>query len=236
MKKLILTLLCAAICMPFMNVNAQDAIGEAVAVAAPAKVKCGDRKNVSTNLQRVCINAASAAEAKTKYEARALTIANITCDASDCQLSSDKCEPYFAGWQGGATTPEPTPNADSTKWCFAGNSNDYRVGCTECTADLAVFEGTVHREGADPDEKFMLMYPNPADRQVWIEIQSAVESQLQITVMNSQGKKVLDAGVFKLIEGLNVHQINTESLTPGLYFVMMMQEGVQLETQQLVIQ
>jgi len=80
----------------------------------------------------------------------------------------------------------------------------------------------------------VIMSPNPASDEVWIELELGENQTSKITVLDLNGKSVLSQ-INKLIAGKNKFNIETKSLVSGIYFIELNVENV-LSRLQLVIQ
>jgi len=64
------------------------------------------------------------------------------------------------------------------------------------------------------------VYPNPFNSELYLKVENSQEVIGQITIIDVQGRKILDAKSFNLSEGTNILKIEeSELLTAGVYFI-----------------
>ncbi len=78
------------------------------------------------------------------------------------------------------------------------------------------------------------VYPNPAQNVLYIDVNASQASDMNVTVYNITGQKVLDQSVSALSTGVNTRNINISNLTSGVYFVTVTANGFQ-ETKKFVV-
>ena len=73
-------------------------------------------------------------------------------------------------------------------------------------------------EESDVNDFNAILYPNPADKNISLEIKSNNEAQAQITITDMLGRQVLNEIEF-LIIGNNIINYNIENFAAGMYLV-----------------
>ena len=89
-------------------------------------------------------------------------------------------------------------------------------GCFSEMSDEFVF----HSLGVDDFNlaDIISIYPNPADEEIFIQINSDFISQLNISINNLLGEKIISK-VIEGIDGNRIEKINTHLLSDGIYIV-----------------
>ena len=62
------------------------------------------------------------------------------------------------------------------------------------------------------------LFPNPTTNNLFLNIESKIQSQLNINIFDISGKEIQNTTIQTSI-GNNQHQINTENLEAGIYFI-----------------
>lgn len=104
------------------------------------------------------------------------------------------------------------------------------LACTECE-EGDVLE--IDRFNLKVDQLDMTLYPNPAFDFVNLEIASEKSGVLDIKVFDTAGQLIAQDDMM-LIQGVNVHRMQTEAWTSGSYFVTTTFNGV-TNSQKLII-
>lgn len=105
---------------------------------------------------------------------------------------------------------------------------NYQLGIAACTVgavvandhdgqDVASVEelSSVKRSSTDSE---VVLYPNPTRSNSFVQMESKVEAQVVIRVFDGLGRTVIES-TEPLVEGVNLIEIQSGYLTPGLYFV-----------------
>ncbi len=80
------------------------------------------------------------------------------------------------------------------------------------------FNNLLRTEESDVNDFNAILYPNPADKNISLEIKSNHEAQAQITITDMLGRQVLNEIEF-LIIGNNIINYNIENFAAGMYLV-----------------
>ena len=84
-----------------------------------------------------------------------------------------------------------------------------------------VYDWTVNTEKVLSDIESSKVFPNPssADENVMLEINASVNGKAEISILNAIGQSVMPDFVLELSKGTNLQQINTSTLSAGLYVI-----------------
>jgi hypothetical protein len=96
-----------------------------------------------------------------------------------------------------------------------------RVKSTVCVAEL--------KKTTQPK-----IYPNPANNDLYVEIEAKQKTTLSINILNLVGQVVENLDVVS-VQGLNKLHLDTQKLKAGIYFVQMVL-GDETFTQKITIQ
>jgi hypothetical protein len=80
----------------------------------------------------------------------------------------------------------------------------------------------------------LLIYPNPADRHFYIELQANSFSHATLSIYNSKGNLARQTEAFEVNAGLNNHKFDISHIPSGIYTIVVNIEG-QILTQRLLI-
>jgi PKD repeat protein len=153
-----------------------------------------------------------------------------------------------------ATFTNSSVGASTYSWDFGdGNTststnptNNYQVAGTytvtltaingDCSSEF-VFDVVIEIAGIN--ELFSLnsvkLFPNPASESVNIELVAKEVANLTITVVDNSGKVVYNENNVMVVNGKNVHSLNTSNLNSGLYTVVLISENQVAKTIKLAI-
>lgn len=160
----------------------------------------------------------------------ALPAVNIVADTTLCHnltvILDATNEGATYAWSTGATTP--TFEVDTTGVGLHGTRNisvtvTSAQGCVKAGESVVTFEDCTGVNELDNLSNLRL-FPNPTTGILNIELAAKNRTDLNITVVNAQGNKVL-ASVYQNINGLFNAQLNLANLTDGVYFVMLESNG-----------
>jgi len=90
------------------------------------------------------------------------------------------------------------------------------IDCTNC----GEIELEARKIELDIDQLDMRLYPNPASDFVNLEVKAGMTGLLKISVFNEAGQLVVTDNMM-LIEGMNVHRMESSSWTSGMYYITM---------------
>lgn len=141
-----------------------------------------------------------------------------------------------------------TPGFQHTGWWydyFAGDSiqindvtgtimlapGEYRIYTDKRLAKPSIGTGINHTTSTPLQLK---VYPNPANKMVYVDFISDRASMISVQVFNMTGDRVLAISDLNGIRGVNNLSINTESLSSGLY-ILQVQQGENRYTQRILI-
>ena len=88
------------------------------------------------------------------------------------------------------------------------------IDCTDC-GDIQLESRKIE---FDIDQLVMRLYPNPSTDHVNLEVQAGMTGLLKISVFSESGQLIV-ADDMMLIEGKNVHRIESSSWTSGMYHI-----------------
>lgn len=143
-----------------------------------------------------------------------------------------------------ATFTNSSAGASSYSWDFGdGNTstatnptNNYQVAGTytvtltaingECSSDY-VFDVVIEIAGIAELSSLnsVKLFPNPASESVQVEMNATENSVLTITVIDNSGKVVYSENNVLVVNGKNIHSLNTANLNSGLYNVVLSTEN-----------
>jgi len=78
------------------------------------------------------------------------------------------------------------------------------------------------------------LVPNPANESTILRLSQLNNENLEITIINSFGEKVMDLFDSNVSNGMNEYQINTSNLSSGIYYIIIKNEN-NIMTKQLVV-
>jgi hypothetical protein len=83
------------------------------------------------------------------------------------------------------------------------------------------------------EEESLILYPNPSKEEVSVSFRSNSTSAVQIVVIDTQGKTILEKK-FPVLFGENTEKLNLNGISAGTYSVLVIQ-GNNIQTAQLSI-
>ncbi len=138
-------------------------------------------------------------------------------------------------WSTGATTP--TVEIDSTGVGMHGIRTvtvqiTSAEGCVKDGASVITFEDCTGVNEINGISELRL-FPNPTHGMVTLELFALNQTDLRITIVNTQGNKVFENSLLE-VNGRFSTQINLSNLADGVYFVMIEGNG-KIVTQKMVV-
>ena len=133
------------------------------------------------------------------------------------------------------TVPNFTPTSTGTFriQCDANDKNDQvfidQVIITKNTATSILGDGgkgsnvIEKRSYSIPDQE-IIVYPNPAQNELLVDIQKLSPENLTIRVIDLSGKRILD----KRTDNSSVQSLDIQNITPGMYFLQIVQHDKSL--------
>lgn len=127
--------------------------------------------------------------------------------------------------------PEAIPNFADTKvnnsffdkvnyvGAVGGNNNNWLLGWTIFDPVNKFYDYVVGIGGIKTNIDVATVYPNPAVNSAVVKLSLTNTTNLNITVTDMTGRKVLDVANVNNISGTQSFAINTEALTAGMYLV-----------------
>jgi len=133
-----------------------------------------------------------------------------------------------------------TPDATQTRtnpYIFALRISEEFGGsvfANDVTFKLEVGGATGISDPANAGE-LLHVYPNPSNGNFYVELNSATQGTVQITVSNIMGQQVSRQADVKVNEGTNIIYLNSMNLTAGQYFITVESNGQQLGIQKIEV-
>lgn len=112
-----------------------------------------------------------------------------------------------------------------------------RSSLSSAPATFSVFNWSIGVDQVEEKVASTRIYPNPTNKnqQVVLEINATRATEAQISMLNSIGQIVMPTQVINITQGVNTEQLNTATLTAGLYIINVETEGI-TTSHKLVIQ
>jgi hypothetical protein len=152
--------------------------------------------------------------------------------ASNVQVASTTAGRSYAEHKGASSSnifevqwEAPAPGTGSVTFYAAGNGvngNGTSSGDGAATTSFSLSEGTVNSTAATQRvEPSLSIFPNPALDQVQLNAQGITPDPVTITVLDQQGKMVLQ----QLLPGQPQMSMQVGNLPAGIYFIQLDQNG-----------
>jgi len=116
--------------------------------------------------------------------------------------------PYSFQWSSGQTEEDPTLPVNSTTYCTITDNN----GCSVVTTDFITFDAIT-----ELDENTIRLFPNPANTQVKLQSDAAIE---QLLVVSNYGELIA-----KYNQVGNNYTLDTSTFSAGIYSLRMYAGG-----------
>ena len=104
------------------------------------------------------------------------------------------------------------------------------------SADIIVAPSGSSVRDSRMNEAKVLIYPNPADNICTIDCSAFVGSDIQIELINMQGKCLLRNNIIKNTPGISSKNLDTSGLPQGLYFLKFTSSEIPVQQKLLSIQ
>lgn len=141
---------------------------------------------------------------------------------NDQDLSGDVAIPTTGGWQAWQTVTAPVVNLNAGTQTIritirsGGFNFNYFEIAPESTLDLANYYSKNNSQNSTEEE--LRFYPNPTENTATLEATFSKASLTQISLYNYMGCE-LNHWVLPSLQTQLKHELSTEALTPGIYFL-----------------
>ena len=136
------------------------------------------------------------------------------------------------GYNGTGTASANTANWRIDDLTLTGSVNAFNA--TQCYSLLASTGSTSFRFASPSTNNNITVYPNPAKSFININYNSSKTAQTSLQIIDQLGRVVLNKTTF-VNNGKNNLQLNTSTLTPGMYFIRLNNE-INSQIQKFVIE